>query len=496
MSVDVLLIFPHQLFEPHPSLVAGPDEIVLVEDRLFFGDDQYPTHFHKQKLWLHRASMRRYAEHLRSGGWSVQYLEYSASPTQLSSALETLGKDLRLHVVDPTDFILEKRLRCLVRQNGWEMQWYENPNFINTPDDNRTFFEGRDRWLMADFYRWQRRRLRVLMEKNKPVGGRWSFDVDNRRRIAKVDLANIRELPAATPDSIDREARDYVLRRFPHNPGGLDTLIYPTSHRAAAAWLSSFLHERFDKFGQYEDAIEPGQGSLWHSVLTPMLNIGLVSPHQVLGAVFDHADRHPVPLSSLEGFVRQVIGWREFIRASYDLGGVPIRRSNHWQHQRPLPSAFYSGTTGVEPIDDVIRRLLQTGYCHHIERLMVLGGFMFLCEINPDAIYQWFMEMFVDSYDWVMVPNVYGMSQHADGGRITTKPYFCGSAYIRRMSHYPDGSWCPVWDGLYWRWIWKNQAKLKSNPRWGMMCQAAQRMQKEVREQHLARAQSFLDMLC
>jgi len=275
----------------------------------------------------------------------------------------------------------------------------------------------------------------------------------------------------------------------------LESLYYPTTHRAAARWLKSFLKVRFENFGAYEDAIVEGQSWLWHSVLTPMLNVGLLTPHQIIKETLKFASENDVPINSLEGFVRQVIGWREFIRATYEDHGVTMRTTNHWNHTRDMPSCFYDGTTGILPIDDCITRVLDTGYCHHIERLMVFGGFMFLCEIEPKQIYTWFMEMFVDSYDWVMVPNVYSMSQHADGGLITTKPYFSGSAYVRKMSHHKKADWCEIWDGLYWRWIWNHVDELAKNPRWSMMCASARKMDVQKRETHLNNAERFLDRL-
>ncbi|MEM9760848.1 MAG: FAD-binding domain-containing protein, partial [Pseudomonadota bacterium] len=234
---------------------------------------------------------------------------------------------------------------------------------------------------------------------------------------------------------------------------------------------------------------------LWHGVLTPMLNTGLLTPRQVLERALAHADKADIPLNSVEGFVRQIIGWREFMRATYQDLGVPMRTTNHWEHLRPIPASFYDGSTGIDPIDDVIQRVLETGYCHHIERLMVLGGFMFLCEFDPDRVYRWFMEMFIDSYDWVMVPNVYAMSQHADGGLITTKPYFSGSNYIKKMSDWGRGDWADTWDGLYWRFIWKHRASLGSNPRWAMMCRTVERMDQDKLEAHLAHAERYLAKL-
>ena len=256
-----------------------------------------------------------------------------------------------------------------------------------------------------------------------------------------------------------------------------------------------FVTERFAHFGPYEDAIVAGENTLWHSVLTPMLNIGLLTPRQVLDVALDAADGGDVPLPSLEGFVRQIIGWREFIRASYEDLGVAMRTHNHWQHTRPMPRQFYDGTTGIAPVDDAIQRVLETGYCHHIERLMVVGGFMFLCEFDPDEIYRWFMALFVDAYDWVMVPNVYGMSQFADGGLFTTKPYLSGSNYVRKMSDYPKGDWCDIWDGLFWSFIHQHKSFFRSQYRLAMMARNLDRMSEDKLRQHQERASQFLDAL-
>ena len=184
------------------------------------------------------------------------------------------------------------------------------------------------------------------------------------------------------------------------------------------------------------------------------------------------------------------------MRAAYVDLGVSMRTTNHWNHHRKIPKSFYTGTTGITPIDDVIKRVLETGYSHHIERLMVLGGFMFLCEFDPDDIYRWFMELFIDSYDWVMVPNVYAMSQNADGGLITTKPYFSGSSYLKKMGYDDfEGDWCEIWDGLYWRWINLHQEALAKNPRWAMMCAMARKMDSEKMDLHVANADHFLQSL-
>jgi deoxyribodipyrimidine photolyase-related protein len=496
----ILLVFPHQLFAKHPGLKHGPSQVVLLEDSLFFGDQRYPRQFHKQKLWLHRASMKRYEAELRASGHKVRYLDYDAEHPSLADQLAKAIpiKDRKANevcCVDPTDFILEKRLRQACETLKLRCTLLANPGFINSAEENRQYRAGKKRWFMADFYKWQRQRMKILMDGDEPQGGLWSFDEENRKKVPKKLLATIPELLVIKRDEIDTEAREYVHKRFSQHPGNIDQLYYPTSHPSAKLWLKHFLANRFEQFGDYEDAIVEGQSWLWHSVLTPALNIGLLTPQEVVKETLAYAEQHEIPLNSLEGFVRQIIGWREFMRATYEDLGVAMRTTNHWDHHRPIPSSFYHGTTGIGPLDDTIRRILDTGYCHHIERLMVLGGFMFLCEIDPDDIYRWFMEMFVDSYDWVMVPNVYAMSQNADGGAITTKPYFSGSAYVRKMSHYTQGPWCEVWDGLYWRWIWNHAAELEKNPRWAMMCSTAKKMDPKKRAQHLRIAEKFLEQL-
>ena len=410
------------------------------------------------------------------------------------TSAETLAS-CELAVCEPTDFILEKRLNRICSKLDVACDYLSTPQFINSPRENIEYRAGKKRWFMADFYKFQRRRLDILMDGDEPVGGKWSFDEDNRKKVPKKLLDEVPALLKIKHDAIDAEASDYIEKRFSKNPGSIEQLYYPTTHADAAKWLKHFLKHRFQNFGVYEDAIVQGESWLWHSVLTPALNIGLLTPDQIIREAIAVAKKNDVPLNSLEGFVRQIIGWREFIRATYQDHGVQMRTTNHWQHQRQIPDSFYDGSTGMLPIDDTIQRILKTGYCHHIERLMVLGGFMFLCEFDPDEIYRWFMEMFIDSYDWVMVPNAYSMSQHADGGLITTKPYFSGSSYIRKMSHYKKEPWCEVWDGLYWRWIWNHREELSNNPRWAMMCSMANRMDEAKRKTHLRNAEQYLDSL-
>ena len=279
-----------------------------------------------------------------------------------------------------------------------------------------------------------------------------------------------------------RQARQYVRRNFPDAVGTDAEFNYPTDHETAATWLAEFVHQRLASFGDYEDSISEKHEVLFHSVLTPMLNIGLLSPHQVLDAALAQAGQ--IPLNSLEGFVRQVIGWREFVRLVYLTLGRQQRSQNFWGFTQEIPRAFYEASTGIEPVDHVIRKVLRTGYCHHIERLMILGNFLLLCEVHPDAVYRWFMELFIDAYDWVMVPNVYGMSQYADGGLMTTKPYLSGSSYVRKMSDFKRGPWCDVWDALYWRFVDRHVNFFAGNPRLAVMASMRKRIGHRMEEHH------------
>ena len=496
--MNAVLIFPHQLFAEHPGLAGNPDLVVLSEDPLFFGDQRYPLRFHRQKLLLHRASMQYYAERIDSQGLEVQYHAFAAGDSGTETVIAGLKKQgvELVTVCDVADYILARRLSSACDKHSITLHWVPGPGFINTDQQNAEYRSTKKRWYMADFYKWQRRRLGILIDSDdQPQGGKWSFDEDNRKKIPKKALGTLPALTFAPATEHSRKAEASLDKHHPDPIGTDGPLLYPSTHEQAEAWLAEFLTIRFSQFGPYEDAIVEDQNWLYHSVLTPALNIGLLTPQQVVDRSLQHAQDHDIPIASVEGFIRQVIGWREFMRATYQDIGVTMRNGNHWKHHHPMPDAFYCASTGVLPVDNAIQRVLNTGYCHHIERLMVLGGFMFLCEIDPEHIYRWFMELFIDSYDWVMVPNVYAMSQNADGGLITTKPYFSGSNYVRKMSHYPSGAWCEIWDALYWRWIFKHSKALAKNPRWAMMVRNAEKMDDGRRKSLKKKANDYLKQL-
>ena len=496
LRLELTVVYPHQLFADHPSLNTGR-AVALIEDPLFFGTDpQWPMQVHRQRLLLHRCSMAVYAESLRARGFTVLERRHLQAPDTQGhlQALFAMGYK-HFHLADPVDDVLSQRLNRFAEQNGCNLTITATPMLL-TPDSviNEHFATGR-KPLMAKFYEMQRKRLNVLLEADGgPVGGRWSFDADNRKKLPK-GIVVPQEPKASSAAVVDRSRRELEQENLPLI-GRWDLFAYPLDHKSADAWLQDFLSQRLRDFGSYEDAISTQHRVMWHSVLTPMLNIGLLTPQQVLDRTLERAAEGDVPLNSLEGFIRQIIGWREFMAAMYKRHGVKMRTGNFWDFDdRPIPEAFYLGTTGLPPIDDAIHHALDTGYCHHIERLMLLGNVMLLCGFHPNRVYRWFMELFVDAYDWVMVPNVYGMSQFADGGLFSTKPYLSGSNYVRKMSDYRKGEWCDIWDGLFWSFIKTHEDFFRGQFRLAMMARNLDRMDPEVLLTHQRRAEAFLDSM-
>ena len=489
---EAALVFPHQLFARHPAVAPGRP-VWLVEDPLLFGNDPWwPAAMHRQKLVLHRASMQAFAGELSGAGHRVQVVEVPGGSTTDSVALlkARLPEGIRtIHVVDPADWVLRRRLERFAESRGARLVVVASPNILSPPAFLEKQIAGRKKPFMAAFYEAQRRRMNVLVTSDgAPVGGKWSFDTENRARLPRNHVPP-RE-PRAPANAFTREAVQYVGDRFPNNPGSMNHFRWPVTRRDAGDWLDRFIEERLAGFGLYEDAMSTEHAYLYHSAITPALNIGLLDPQDVVDRVLAASDR--IPMNSLEGFIRQLIGWREFMFGVYTHRGVAIRNGNFWNFERRMPRAFYDGTTGIPPVDRVIRQVLADGYCHHIERLMVLGNFMLLCRIHPDDVHRWFMEMFVDSYDWVMVPNVYGMSQFADGGTFTTKPYLSGSNYILKMSDEPKGAWCRVWDGLFWSFIGDHPVFFRRNPRLSMMVRLWEKLGAAAQAGHRAAARDFL----
>ncbi len=489
----ITLVFPHQLFESSAAL-SKTRTVYLVEEFLFF--KQYK--FHKQKIAFHRASMKSYEIYLKSIGYHLKYIQSLDTNSDIRNLIPSLADKgiTAIYFVDPTDNWLSKRIQEKAKKHGIELNQIDSPLFINKPKDLSTFFKPeKKKFFQTSFYKSERKRLNVLMDSNdEPSGGQWSFDADNRKKYPKTKTPPAVHFPVI--NSIWKEAVSYTNEHFSDNLGSLNNYpIYPFSNEGASNWLKQFFEQRFHEFGDYEDAIVQEELILHHSLLSPLINTGLLHPKEVIEAAVKSATSYNVPLNSTEGFIRQILGWREFTRGMYEVKGSFSRTRNFWGFKRKIPASFYTGTTGILPVDTAIKKVLETGYCHHIERLMVLGNFMLLCQFDPDEVHRWFMELFIDAYDWVMVPNVYGMSQFADGGTFATKPYISGSNYLRKMSNYPKGDWEAIWDGLFWNFMDQKREFFLSNPRLSMLVRNFDKLTSDKKEAHLQNAAVFFDKL-
>ncbi len=486
------LVFPNHLFKDNPALTTTK-LVYLVEENLFF--KQY--NFHKQKLAFHRASLKFYKDYLQKQNKQVVYIQSNSEFSDIRKLIPQLKLEgiEEIHFTEVSDDWLEKRIVKSAYLCGIKIQQFASPMFINSKEELKNYFEGRKRYSQTDFYIHQRKKLNILIDEAKsPIGGKWTFDTENRLKYPANKKPPKFNFPVANKYSL--ESYEYVQNNFPHNYGSLNKeFIYPCTFDDSKKWLQQFLQTRFQEFGPYEDAIVANESILNHSLITPMLNVGLLTPHVILNTTLLFAEKENIPLNSLEGFIRQIIGWREFIRAVYELKGNEQRTKNYWNFKRKIPPSFWKGETGIEPLDITIKKVLETGYCHHIERLMVLGNFMLLCEFDPDEVFKWFMELFIDSYDWVMVPNVYGMSQFADGGLMSTKPYISGSNYLMKMSDYKKGSWQLIWDGLFWRFMDKHRDFFLSNPRLGMLVRTFDKMDIIKKQNMLNAAEEYLHNL-
>ncbi len=488
-SRALLVILGNQLF-PHEHLPSPDDARVFMAEDL--GLCTYVRH-HQQKIVLFLAAMRSYADALKSAGYEVHYEHLDSQDT--SSYEAKLKKQLRatdtgqlLHF-EIEDKAMEKRLIEFAASEDLERQELQSPMFLSTRDDFAAFAKDSKRLLMGEFYKQQRRRHGILVDDaGQPRGEQWSFDADNRKKLPKnVEPPSVDW--AASTEHV-KQVSELVASEFADHPGNASEFRWPTTREQALRFLDQFVEDRLEQFGPYEDAITTRSATVFHSVLSPCMNLGLLTPAEIVDKVMARADE--IPLPSLEGFVRQVIGWREFVRGIYRTYGDEQDRSNFWSHERELTAAWYDGTTGIPPLDDTIQTVQKLGWAHHIPRLMVLGNLMTLCEIRPRVAHDWFMEMFIDSSEWVMGPNVYGMGLFSDGGIFATKPYICGSNYLLKMSDYKKGAWCDIVDGLYWRFIDKHREFFAQNPRLALMPRALDRLDADRRSRIFDAAEGFL----
>lgn len=468
------IILPDQLFEQP----VKEDEKYLVEHPHYFTR----LNFHKQKLVLHRASMKKCAEEVEA-----DYIEYSEAEEKLEEIFEE-SEEVRLY--NPVNHELRKDLQELAHKKDAKIEFVENPGFISSMRFNRKYFSEHEYFQLA-YYKEVRKRENVLVDdEGKPKGGKWSFDPDNRKKMPEDE--ELPEIPSFSNEYVE-EAKEYVEQNFSDNPGELENFRWPTTREEARENLEDFLENRLEKFGDYQDALDKDLRYGYHSLLSSSINTGLLTPEEVVEKTLKAHEEHDYPMNSLEGFLRQIIGWREFIRALYELE-PEMDENNFWDAENELLEAFYTAETGLPPVDVSIENAVEDAYCHHIERLMVLGNVMLLLEIDPDEVYRWFSEMFIDAYDWVMKPNIYGMSQYAYT-EMMTKPYISSSNYIGKMSHYEGGDWEDKWDGLYWNFLEKHREKVEGVQRMSFMTSHLDKMGEDTLAEHRKNAKDFKEQL-
>lgn len=469
--VDMIVLLPNQLF---PGEQLPDDEVTLIEHPKFFTHKDY----HKQKLVLHRASMQAYRD------------RHNTDLVGLEESYEDIFREnSEVKMFDPVDHGILEEFKSLAEEHEVDLKVLESPNFLASRKFNRDYFDE-NRIFQLDYYKEMRKKHDILMTDDGPEGGKWSFDPENRKKLPQE--METPEIPRFSSGYVE-EAKIWVRENFSENPGNVENFFWPTTREEALEMLEDFLDNRMENFGDYQDAFEKDLEFGFHSLISSSMNIGLLNPGEVVERTLEAHREKDYPMNSLEGFLRQIVGWREFIRAMYQLH-PEMREKNFWGIDNEMPEEFYTGETGLPPVDHAIQHAEDNAYCHHIERLMVLSNVMLLLELDPDEVYDWFIEMFIDSYEWVMVPNVYGMGQYA-WPEMMTKPYISSSNYINKMSHYEGGEWEEAWDGLYWSFISKHEEKISEIKRMGFMTSTLERMNDETIDEHLENAKKFKDKL-
>jgi deoxyribodipyrimidine photolyase-related protein len=361
---------------------------------------------------------------------------------------------------------------------------------------------GKKQLRMEFFYRWMRQRTGMLMQGDEPEGGQWNYDSDNRQSIPKQGLGWIAPPQTFAPDAITQAVMDTVEARFVKHPGKLDRFTYPVTREQALAALDDFIQHRLADFGQLQDAMWTDEPFLFHSLISAPLNCQLLHPQEVLDAALTAYQQGKAPLNSVEGFVRQILGWREFMRGIYGQTANQLLQANHFNHQRLLPDWFWTGNTDMQCLSQVIGQTLATGYAHHIQRLMVIGLYATLAELHPQQVSDWFHAVYIDATDWVQRPNVIGMALYANGGHFTSKPYLASGAYIDKMSNYcqhcrfkpkekTGANACPITQ-LYWRFLINHFDELSSNPRTSLMVTHVKKMSDDDKQRLLMQAERHL----
>lgn len=424
--------------------------------------------YHQQKLVLVWSAMRHFAKTLQNAGWSVSYEIAADFLTPLKNWVQE-HKITELRVMTPSDrafltFIQQLNLDCGI-------SLLPNNHFLWSKDEFQNWANGRKRILMEDFYREGRKRFQILIEDNKPIGGKWNFDQENRKPPnQKLTPPSALKFP---PDEITQTVIKQVQSLPFATYGGIETFNWGVTREQAQQVLANFINTHLPNFGSYQDAMVTNEETLWHSLLSPYLNLGLLHPWEVVWAAENAYWENHLPLNSIEGLIRQILGWREFLNGIYHWVDVGYEDENWFNHTHPLPAFFWdSEQTDLNCLKQVLQQTEKTGYAHHIQRLMILSNFALIVGVSPQELKEWFHAAFIDAYEWVMVTNVIGMGQFADGGVFASKPYAASANYINKMSDYcgdccynprqrsQEGA-CPF-NFFYWDFLERQRDRLKS----------------------------------
>ena len=416
------IILPNQLFDK--KYLNNKYKYTLWEHPQYF--TKYK--FNKKKIILHRASMRSYYDYLTKNKFKVDYLEYSEKFSKL----------------DIKDYIIFNPIDKLKLPGNYTI--LDTPNLLLTEELCKKYRTKTDKFLFNNFYMWSKKELDILP-------GVKSKDKNNRKKLPKG--LKIPDIPKNKENKYVIEAIKYVNKHFKSNYGNCENFIYPIDHITANKWLNDFIKKRFEKFGPYQDFIKQENEFLFHSLLSSSINIGLINPIDIVKEIKKHKSK--IPINSYEGYVRQLF-WREYQRYTYLY--VDFKKLNYFGNKKKINKQWYNGTLGIPPVDNAIKRGFDIGYLHHINRLMVMGNYMSLCELNPLDGFKWFMEFSCDSYEWVMCQNVLDMVFFVTGGKTMRRPYISSSNYVLNMSDYKKGEWCDKWNKLYNKFKKKHKGKL------------------------------------
>lgn len=513
----LILILGDQLDEDSAAFDgfdAARDVVLMVEAR------EESTHVwsHQARTVLFLSAMRHFAQGLRNRGWRVAYraLDVEADATLgsgLRAALDTYSPE-RVLGVEPGDLRVRTQidgaLQAMAAPSGnaggkpakWDIDWREDRHFLCSLPQFRRWAGQSASLRMEFFYRHMRQHYKILMDGGKPAGGQWNFDADNRKGFGKAGPPDVPRPPVFESDAITRQVIELVAHQFGGHPGDLQRFNWPVTRAQALAALSDFIAHRLPDFGKHQDAMWTGLDFGWHALLSSSLNLKLLNPLEVVQAAENAYRTRDLDLASVEGFIRQVLGWREFMRGVYFLDMPDLKTANHFEHTRPLPAWYWTGDTHMNCMRQCISQTLANGYSHHIQRLMVTGMFGVTAQISPQAVCDWYLAVYVDAVEWVELPNTAGMALFANGGRFTSKPYVASGAYVKRMSNYCTGCRyepetrigpraCPM-TTLYWHFLDQHETTFAANPRTALMVKHLQRMAPGDRQKLRAEADGML----